>query len=244
MVKNIHKYIAIDSDILRSLAFLDIIKQDNEHIDFTTMKDNNLKNYGGYLNRLLNLTKEDKIRLLIVDAVYQENKHSDSLLEFIKKYCYVPQINMINYIEKAAKVRELAYSYCEEYSYRGKIYDAPMKKVFVAELGKAIPTNDCFIMAQATVENCALITANGKDFIFDVHKKRTSSFGENTDSRTVGIIQKNIQYGYGEQNAEGKIVVPRPYHIKLFGAILKNDIEDIDITTPVDSDFIEAVNLM
>ena len=113
-------YIAIDSDILRSLTLLDILKKKYGKIEVEKIKDANLKRDFNYFIRLYNCVVHDEIRLLIVDAVYQESKHSPSLVEFMKEYCYFPNVNAANYQEKAEEARKLAYSYTEPYEYNGE----------------------------------------------------------------------------------------------------------------------------
>ena len=159
-------YFAIDSDVLRSLAFMEKLLKNNPAYDFRTSQDPLIKKYSGYFKRLFNKMQNNEIRLVIVDAVYQESQHSKCLLEFMKNYCYFPKINAVNYQRKSAEARRLAIAYCETFKIGDKEFDAPMKKIFNAESGKFSPTNDCYIMAQATIEGICLITANGRDFIF------------------------------------------------------------------------------
>ena len=93
-----------------------------------------------------------------------------------------------------------------------------MKEVFVAEIKKHVPSNDCYIMAQATIENCDLLTANGKDFIFN---ERTT--GGVDHDRVLGIVQVNIANGYFTMNdASPYPIAPKPFLIDTLSRILKN----------------------
>lgn len=215
MERNNPSYFAIDSDILRELTFIDIIKKSNKTLDEITTTDPLLQKYGGYLQRLYFKMKTGEINLVIVDAVYQESKHSKSLLDFIKEYCYFPDINAVNYQEKAEEARKLAYAYCSPFDNNGVEEPSPMKLVFIADINKSVPTNDCYIMAQATIEGISLITANGKDFIFN---KRNASL-EHDRSRGIAII--NEQYGYYDKNSKNKNLSPKPFHIYTLGPMIK-----------------------
>lgn len=229
MEKNNPLYFAIDSDILRELTFIDIIKKSNKTLEEITTTDPLLEKYGGYLQRLYFKMKTGEINLVIVDAVYQESKHSKSLVDFIKEYCYFPDINAINYQEKAEEARKLANAYCKPFIYNEVEEQAPMKFVFIADINKSVPTNDCYIMAQATIEGISLITANGKDFIFN---KRNASI-EHDRSRGITII--NEMNGYYDVNSKGKHIAPKPFHIYTLGPMIKKfDYSDrkLEVSSP------------
>ena len=88
-------YVAIDSDVLRALVFADILLKNKT--DFRSVDDFAIKQYGGYLRKILKYMHEDKLRIVILNNVYQENKHSPSLVSFIVENCYVPNITFENY---------------------------------------------------------------------------------------------------------------------------------------------------
>lgn len=211
------KYIAIDSDVLRDLTLLHLLHKSHDRIDKEKIHSTTLKRDLNYFERLYQCVIHDQIRLLIVDAVYQESKHSPNLVAFIKEFCYFPNINAINYQEKAQQARQLASAYCRPYTYQGKERPVPMKSVFVADINKYVPTNDCYIMAQATIEGCPLLTGNGKDFVFNQRN-------DNRDDhdRVRGIVQINISMGYFTQNEKGFNSVASPILIHDLGPILKN----------------------
>lgn len=210
-------YIAIDSDVLRHLTLLNILKKQHGTIDVRKINDDGLKRDFNYFIRLYNCVLHDEIRLLIVDAVYQESKHSSALIDFMKEYCYFPNVNAINYQDKTEEARKLANAYTESYIYNGEVHEAPMKKVYVADIKKYVPTNDCYIMAQATVEQCPLLTGNGQDYVFN---KRSDPYYYN--SRVKGIVYVNINNGYFTENANGDKKTTSPILIHTLGPILKN----------------------
>lgn len=225
MENNNPLYFAIDSDVLRILTFIDLTLKNNPEYDLRSSPDPLLKKWSGYFLRLYTKAKNDQIRLVVVDAVYQESQHSSCLVSFMRNYCYFPKINAVNYQRKAAEARKLANAYCSPYELGDKQFPAPMKKVFNAESTTFSPTNDCYIMAQATIEGISLITANGKDFIFDEKSK-----SENHD-RAKGVVNVNIAKGY-YSSFQGKFHTPRPFHINTIGPMLKDDVLSIETNTP------------
>ena len=196
-------YVAVDSDILRGIAYFGFLEKEFGKVTIEMVNDHQVRNDFNYYERLFENVKNDKVRLLVVDAVFQESKHSSNLLGFMKDYCYFPNVNAVNYQEKAEKARELAYAYCSPYKYGGVEYSAPMKFVFIADINKNVPTNDTYIMAQATVEGCCVLTGNKKDFIFD---KRQNC--DNKD-RLDGICRINKLFGYCEEVGD-KVYTSKP----------------------------------
>lgn len=233
------KYIAVDSDVLREISFLYLLRKEYGYsIDPEKLPLNSsLKKDFNYYTRFLNCIEHDELRIVILDAVYQESKHSESLVNFIKEVCYFPNINAANYQEKAEKARKLARAYCSEYVLDGKTMPAPMKSLFIADINKYVPSNDCYIMAQATIEGLPLLTGNGKDFIFN---KRNSN-RENHD-RVKGIAQINISNGYYSINAKGNKSTSAPILMYELGPMLKK-INAFNVPEQAD-DFIEANNLL
>ncbi len=237
--KTTPKYIAVDSDVLRELSFLYILRKEFGHnIDPDKLPLNSsLKKDFNYYNRFFNCVEHNEIRIVILDAVYQESKHSSSLINFIKELCYFPNINAANYQEKAEKARHLARAYCSEYTYEDEVKPAPMKSVFIADINKYVPSNDCYIMAQATIEGLPLLTGNGKDFIFN---KRNSN--KEDHDRIRGITQINVLNGYYSINSKGFKVTSAPILMYDLGPILKNARR---LNTPEQTDdFVEASTIL
>ena len=233
------KYIAIDSDILREIAYLDLLKKEyGKNIDPNLIypADRHLRKDFHYFIALYNSMTHNDIRIVIVDAVYQESKHSECLLNFIKKYCYFPNVNAANYQEKAEKARTLAYAYCSEYEHKGKTEPAPMKSVFVADINKHVPTNDCYIMAQATIEGLPLLTGNGKDFVFNVKNENKEEH-----DRVVGIVHINILHGYSKTNKKGYEITSAPILIYDLAPMLK---QVFKIDTPNQSEDLIKADLL
>ena len=228
------KYIAIDSDILRELSFLSVLRREYGHsINLDKLPKNSalLKDFN-YFSNLLNCIEFDEIRIAIVDAVYQESKHSPSLIDFIKKYCYFPNITAVNYQEKAEQARTLASAYCTKYIYDDEEKPAPMKSVFIADINKYAPSNDCYIMAQATIEGLPLLTGNGKDFVFNKKNSNNNQRNNNHD-RFRGIIQVNILNGYFTVQPNGKKITSAPMLLYELAPLLRQPDE---FNTPEQSD--------
>lgn len=220
--------IDIDSDILRALSLFELLTEQYGFIErnFVKGKDAALYNHFGYLVKLFSLVKEDQIRMVINDAIFQENKHSKKLLKFMQKYCYFPNITPINAQRRADEARKLAYAYCKPYSSAdGKTHDAPMKFVYFADISKYAPTNDTYAAAQATRDGRCLLTANGQDLIFN--KKNA----KDKNSRSRGIVEINMHLHYYTEKEDGTILVPRPIHIQTFGELLNRPLEEISLST-------------
>lgn len=214
---NKHIYFSIDSDVLRALTFLDIILKEDPKADLRKVKDPVVKNNGGYLRKLLELAKQDIVRLLIVNTVYQESKHSENLVNFMKEYCYFPNINFANFDEKSEKIERLVDKYCMDYTVGDITYDAPFMKTYNASLKRKVAPNDAYIVAESTVENACLITNNSKHIIYNERNDNDSN------SRVKGIVRINIAKGYYQTAEDGvSIITPRPYSLHVIGPMLKS----------------------
>ena len=53
MERNKPYYIAVDSDIIRALAFADILINSDHYVDFRKVSDPHIRNYSGYLKKML-----------------------------------------------------------------------------------------------------------------------------------------------------------------------------------------------
>jgi len=223
-----HIYIALDSDILRSLAILAPYYTNNVYFDYKTSKDFILSKYTGYLLRLLDRVVNQKdIRLLVTASTFYEVRNHANALKFINEFCYVPQLdNFLNFesVPKKELIKQLAYAYCGI----GKSHDStsipPMEARYFSEVSAYCPTNDCYIMAEATVENACLLTNNAKDFIFN------SNFPQDDASRAIGIIEINRAFGYVDEDD----IVPRPFAISMLGPLLKLPIEQMKLSKSSD----------
>ena len=198
-----HVYLALDSNIITDLTYLDVLAfQQNttiENVNITGINSETIKRYVDIYKKLISMAEKDEIRLLIVNSVYKEIKHSTNLIRFIKKYCYVPNQNIFNQAERIDKIKKLANAYCEPYTdYQGNLNKAPMQKVYYAIIDSYGPTNDAFIMAEATVENAILLTLNAEHFIFD--KRKVGNEKSNDQSRKIGIVQINKNLNYCDEN--------------------------------------------
>ncbi len=240
---NNKKYISIDSNILRAFLYLDVMLKSyvkNNGIEFTykELPDNfnftkflDLKNCNDPLLRLHTrgmcylylLFKKDKIRMYVTEAVYNENKHSKNCCDFIRDNCFMHKIMTESEKEKFyKKVSDLVNDYTSPQTvrYKGELMacNPPMKVEYLEHLQTYVPTNDCYIMAESTVDNCTLLTGNGKDFIFDIkddkefYNPTTRKFVKKK-SRTLGIVDVNIKNGYYSTGEDDNKIVPKPIDI-------------------------------
>ncbi|MBE7076537.1 MAG: type II toxin-antitoxin system VapC family toxin [Clostridiales bacterium] len=215
-------YVAVDSDVLRFLTELNWELKRNSA--FNTMSSDNklIREYGGYLRTLLEKIKNDEIRIVVPTMVFSEVKNRPDCLSFIKDYCYCPDINMLNFYKRMEEIDKIAREYCSRtYTIKGKTYYPPMHVVSNATDIVQRPSLDAYIMAEATYENLILVTANGKDFIFD----RNVSTDKN--SKAAGIYQINMSLGYADDQGN----CPKPMYLPVFGALLK-DLEHFRTTVP------------
>lgn len=235
-----HIYFSLDSDVLRALAFLNVLMIKEEKgckVSYDDIDDNIVTNNLDTLKSIIELAKKDKIRLLVVNTVYHENKHSKTLINFMKRYCYFPNINMINADEKASKVQSLVDKYCEQYTFAGVTYDAPFLKTYNAHMGKLVAPNDVYIVAESTIENACLITNNSKHII---HNERNE---EDKNSRVLGVISININEGYCQRDSKSAgFITPRPYSLKSIARFIK-DIEKFNTVRQKD-DKVKASSIL
>ena len=199
-----HIYFSVDSDLLRLLTYFF-----REDIDIEEkMEDPILSKNKSYLTQFKELIDADIIRLVIVNSVYQENKHSRCILNFVKKYMYAPDINFFNALENSERSRALAMEYCRPYFIKEngeeKKQNPPMRSRYNAGVGTIFPPNDAFIVAESTICNALLLTLNGKDMVFD-----KASSGINYD-RADGIEEINKKNGYCYKNSRGFFVGLKP----------------------------------
>ena len=217
MERNKPYYIAVDSDIIRALAFADILINSDHYVDFRKVSDPHIRNYSGYLKKMLRYMHEDKLRIVILNSVYQENKHSPALVNFIIENCYVPSITFENYNKVAQTVQKLAKKYCEPYFDKksGTYLEPPMIASFDANVQAVAPTNDSYHMAEATLAGVSFVTINGKHFVFNEKEEDKTH-----NLRSKGIQQINLNEGYYQECEDGRIIVPKPFRFSVFGPLL------------------------
>lgn len=190
-----HIYVALDSDILRSLAFADMLIYKKQDIltNPDAQKDLIIREHGPEIIKLLNMAKKDEIRFFIPRTVFGESRDSKSLKSFMARKCYFVDPRSKEYRRYKDRSSTLASAYCQSYCDNyGNWQDAPMAATYNEAAGKKVPKNDAFIMAQATVAGCHfMLTNNRKDFVFN--KKIDDG---PTKTRQRGIININIRHGY------------------------------------------------
>lgn len=206
MKKNIKPIkVALDSDMLRNLInFTEMTKRsynlaNNQHV---------ASNIDEYIY-LMGCYYEGLIEFRIGKTVYKENKHVQEILDFISKF----NVESINVPEEQVKVMADAYC-CSYFDVNKEKRAAPMMKKYVACLNQYLPSNDAYIMAEATIGNCYLLTNNSKDFI---------SVGTNVKDHTRldGIKCINKQFKF-HKIRDGKIFIPQPINLTALVKYLKN----------------------
>ncbi len=187
-------YIALDSDIVRTLTILEpYAKLKNLPV---LPKNPTIQKYGPILCKLLNKSQADVLRLLVTSTVYHEVKHIPEVVDFIERNCYFPNSENLEDEIYINNIRNLAYTYCginDNNSSKFRRY--PFDVRYVAEFNRYCPCNDSYIMAEATVENAILLTANQKDFIF------LKSYDNNNNNIIAKeIMEINKRLGYDTDN--------------------------------------------
>lgn len=235
MEKDKHIYFDLDSDALRILSEIDKETKDGIYFDYTTSKIPLVRKYFGYFYSVLQAAKNDYIRLSIGNTIFHENNYSKTRLEFMKKYCYFPNIDMVNCCDKLAEVEKLANLYCLPYKKSNIEYDAPLQKIYNAAIQKITPSNDAYAMADAVVWGSNFLTANGQDLTFNKYKPQAGNI------RTKGIIEINKQNGYfdSENNETSK-----PICISVLGPIIKNHIDTMLFIKTNDSTKVKADKIL
>ena len=237
MEKDKHIYFDLDSDALRILTEIDKETKNGNFFNYNDSNNPLIKKYFGYFYAILQAAKNDYIRLSIGNTIFHENNYSKARLEFMKKYCYFPNIDMINCCDKLAEVEKLANLYCLPYKTNKGEQDAPMQKVYNAAIQKTTPPNDAYAVADAVVWNSYFLTANGQDLTFNKYKPKDGNI------RSKGITEINIHNGY-YITKNGFTIVPKPLCISTIGPIIKNKLKNVSLIQTADSTKIKADKLL
>lgn len=235
-----HIYFALDSDVLRNLSNID--EYITNHPDYSkneikkaimTNFTNSpmLKNLNVYLSLLELIKNEDsEIRLMVTTTPFKETQAIPNVARFIKKYCYVPNINILTNDECNKEIRRLAKAYCEPFEKDGRTFAPPMQAKYNSYVGGKIPSNDAYVMAEATYYGASLLTENVKDLIEKQSQFKNlekGSFQPHQDNlRVRGIVDINLLRGYGQECSNSKygedsLKVPKPYSMSLLGHFIK-----------------------
>lgn len=210
-----YKYLAVDPNVLRMLAFVHILTKENEYIDIDKIKNDQLRKDFNYYKRLYDCVVQDKIRIVLLEHVYSVSKHSESLMKFIRLYCYCSDFNSNNYKEKTNKFLDLSKAYCREYVLRDEIHPAPINLNGLNEKRQDIEQKFAVMMAQATIEGCMFLTTH-ENLVRDIRKK---SFDR---SHATGIFNINMINGYYDTMFNGKVLSPHPILLRDIGPMTKN----------------------
>jgi hypothetical protein len=216
-----------------------------------------LKNYNFYCN-ILSMARQDKIRLLVTPTPFYESKHIYGVVQFVMDFCYLPKVNQETANEEALKIRELAQAYCSPYTNKkGEKCKAPINPKYNAyakyslmdnnssHRGFWVPTNDAYVMAEATYYGACLITENAKDLLFRPNKKQKQPYSSYENERVKGIVEINQKYGYYQPNTttffgnKGNLV-PRPFSVENIGKIITYREDSAVFPTSDDENFAYA----
>lgn len=190
-----HIYISLDSDVLRSLAWVECLLREGKSLDDAKAKEAYIRKYSKQIVKLLDLAHKGKVRFFISKTVYYENRHvlknkTGPIFYFVKNLCYFPDVKSKEYTSMIGRARTLAGVYCDSQSNDDP---APMKKTYCAYACDFVPQNDVYVMAESTVAGCDyVLTNNGRDYIFN---EKIDTLFEN--SRRAAILQINRTLGYG-----------------------------------------------
>lgn len=209
-----HVYLALDSCLLSTLAYLDT---DEISLSKKKMKDYNIDKYSGYLVRFLRFIKQDRIRVVLLPTVHEETliydlTHNNIISKFLNKYAYTKKYSVLDSLKFTQDVLKLSNDLCTPYKYADeeivktnenkksiieidgvKYYRSPMHKVYNANLKSYTPENDAYIASEAILSDIELVTFNEKDFCKDYIKygiKIISTLnGFNSELRTYSFVR-------------------------------------------------------
>lgn len=259
-----HVYFALDSDVLSNLAHLYELQSDKTN-SYKKIKEklaedpemfNVCKNYNFYC-KILDMARCDKIRFLVTPTPFYESKHVYGVIQFVTDFCYLPKVKPETAKEDALKIRDLAQAYCSPYINEDGVkckapinskYNAYAKYLLVDnEVNKNfwVPSNDAYVLAEASYYGACLITENAKDFLFRPEKgKEKKAYRDYENERVKGVVSINEKYGYYQPNTtnifKGKNIVPHPYSVETLGKIIAYHEDNAIFSSSDDKDFAYA----
>ena len=203
-------YIALDSDVLRALVDLHLALSNDPKFKTEDSRDYMISKNGDFLKDLLRKIEKDKIRIFVPNTVFHEVKHKKAVCSFIMDFCYLTNLNILNFDEIISKTDELALKYCTmSYEYKGERFFSPLNIHYDPAQRKNVPSNDAYAMAESTLANCILITGNGKDLVYDRFRP------DDKNSRSNGIRIINDICGYNTLE-EDRTITPRSFELDQF----------------------------
>lgn len=230
-------YLAIDSDILRYLICFKY--GTNAKKQFENTCDSFIRKNHETLKEILKLIDEDKLRLVITRTTVAESPaFNDVRKDLFKNFLYFTDFATDEYFEKEIKIENLANTYSSSPGEK----NIAMKKKYFAAMKSYVPTNDAYILAEASVEGLMFVTNNEKDFIYDIFKmkdlsektKKDVSYLKN-DVRNCDIQTKikNINFLSGLNfMTEKGVKAPHPISFdKLSYLLRKGALSDLRITS-------------
>lgn len=197
-------YVALDSDAL--INFAEIYAGSNK----VYLKQETVSRIQDFLS---NIKKNSlSIRFVVTSVVFNEvhnpQMKNTAVDNFIKIFCCIPIItpHELNY---AKKINKLATSY-SEIKEDGSL--SPMKQVYSAAGGAYVPSNDAFIMAEASTLGVSLITFNEQDYVAVGRRSQP----DKTRAHEILNINRTYNCFYEDYSDRNKQVAPRPYHVMEF----------------------------
>lgn len=239
-----HIYISLDSDVLRSLAWVECLLHEGQSLEEAKEKDSYIRKYSNQIVKLLNFARKDKVRFYITKTVYYENRHvlknsTGPIFHFAKNLCYFPDVKSKEYKTMIGRARALADTYCDSLPNGAP---APMKKTYSAYACAFVPQNDAFVMAESTTAGCDyVLTNNGRDYIFN---EKIDTLFEN--SRRDAILQINRTIGYGRfDKKKNMFISTKPVNIAELVKSLEKPAGDYAYLQADDSKFkrLKEINL-
>lgn len=212
MSKNKKKstYIAFDSDVLSDLALIHNLKTQDKDFEISTFHDKYLADNARRFKVIYDKIKSGEIKPIVLSTVFNETSFVPIIMDFIKEFGYFPKTDKHNKKKQLQEIKQLAKSYVKPYENEGRVYTPPMKELYSAFAGGFVPSNDAFIMAEATYHGYLLVTANEKDYIYtDAGMERRKQKLNATKTRMIGICNINKENGYTmKDNSEFSTPIP------------------------------------
>ena len=210
-----YKYISVDPSILRLLAFLDLLCKEHEYIDIDKIQNSRLRTDFNYYKRLYDCIVSDKIRIVLLQHAFDVSKHSETLMSFIKKYCYCSDFNSNNYKKKMEKIAKLECEYFKGYTIRDEYHNAPLSLSNKTEKQQETTKKYAKLMAQSTVEGCIFLTTY-QSLVSDIN---IASYNNNL---ATSVFDINMLNGYCSKMSNGQVLAPHPVLLRDFGPITKH----------------------
>lgn len=170
------------------------------------------------VHNLLQSVKSGDVQLCITKTVFNELNLERHLTtkSFVEKYIHI--VTIPDELARTFAIRrtKLAREYVEKNA---------MDDEYSAKEEERVPSNDAYIMAEATIVGLTLITHNEKDFLF-----RNISTKDWDRVKLIAKINAERNYLF-PSNMSGTALAPQPINLSSFGANYKH-LKDGDCNRP------------